>query len=196
MRLSIAKGIYSLFLLTNVKAKFCNDMSPGMGLRLEDKTIKSFKNAMQEFLPHYINVDMNLPKEWSYTFNLLGGALPYTFTFTNIQYETGQFDFKDIDVELRERGLKFDFPSIEKWTIHSHLKVDSWIDLPDGNDMTIFFNNFDLILDSYFSTNDKGFIRPYVHRAEVNFGKSYIYHDNQFIAFFMTQFIELGLMVL
>jgi hypothetical protein len=119
----MVKGIFTLFMLNHAKAS--NPMSPGMGLRLEAKTIKSFKLAMQEFLPHYINVDANLPKSYSYTFNLLGGVLPYTVTWTDIKYDTGTFDFKDIWVSLEhDEGfspvMKFDFPSLEKWSVHAN----------------------------------------------------------------------------
>ena len=51
--------------------------------------------------------------------------LPYTFTWTDVKYETGQFDFKDIDVKLHgdefgNSSMMFDFPAIEKWTVHAN----------------------------------------------------------------------------
>jgi hypothetical protein len=41
-------------------------MSPGILLRIEQRTIDSFKTAMQKFLPHYLNYDTQLPKELHY----------------------------------------------------------------------------------------------------------------------------------
>lgn len=58
-----------------VQGEFVSGMNPGMILRLEESTIQGVKKAMQEFLPHYINMDMDLPTEYHYDFALLFGIL-------------------------------------------------------------------------------------------------------------------------
>jgi hypothetical protein len=45
-------------------------MNPGIMIRLEQRTINSFKNAMEQFLPYYLNFDINLPHEYHYKFAL------------------------------------------------------------------------------------------------------------------------------
>jgi len=50
---------------------YSNGMNPGMALRLEEDTILSWKRAMIEFLPRYINHDLKMPTDYHYTFGLL-----------------------------------------------------------------------------------------------------------------------------
>jgi hypothetical protein len=49
-------------LLIGLVSGYYQGMNPGVAVRLEQKTIDSFKKAMEIFLPHYINVDLPLPK--------------------------------------------------------------------------------------------------------------------------------------
>ena len=39
-------------------------------------------------------------------------------------------------------------------------------------------------------TTSKGYLRPIVYNAQLDFGESYVYHDNQFMAFFMKGIID------
>lgn len=52
-------------------------MNPGMQLRIEQKTIDAFKKACEEFLPHFIAVDLGLPKEYSYELGLFFNLLKW-----------------------------------------------------------------------------------------------------------------------
>lgn len=52
-------------------------MNPGMMMRLEQKTITSFKKAMEKFLPDYLNYDMQLPHEYQYEFDWLLGIIKW-----------------------------------------------------------------------------------------------------------------------
>ena len=65
---------------------YTSGMQPGMQLRLEQKTIDSFKRSMEFFLPHYINVDLNLPTEYHYTFGLFFNLLVWDIHWTHIKY--------------------------------------------------------------------------------------------------------------
>jgi len=53
-------------------------MNSGMALRLEQKTINSWKSAMQNFLPHYINADLALPDNYKYHVGFLFDFLTWT----------------------------------------------------------------------------------------------------------------------
>lgn len=74
-------------------AQYANGMNSGMALRLEQKTIDSWKRAMQGFLPHYINADLDLPKHYQYHVGFLFDFLTWTVTWDNIKYDVGKFDF-------------------------------------------------------------------------------------------------------
>ena len=41
-------------------------MYPGMMLRVDESSIVNFKDAMTLFLPHYFNVDLQLPTEYGF----------------------------------------------------------------------------------------------------------------------------------
>ena len=41
-------------------------MSPGMKVRLEEKTTNAMKNNLQKFLPRFIPMDKDLPTEYDY----------------------------------------------------------------------------------------------------------------------------------
>jgi len=71
-------------------------MNPGMILRLEENSIHGFKNAMEDFLPHYINTDMNLPTSYNYTFGLFFDLLYWDMKWTNITYNPIDLDIKDV----------------------------------------------------------------------------------------------------
>jgi len=77
-RTLIGNSLITLLALTGIigktevqAAQYANGMNSGMALRLEQKTIESWKNAMQGFLPHYINADMNLPTSYKYQVGFL-----------------------------------------------------------------------------------------------------------------------------
>ena len=61
-----------------------NGMNPGMLLRVEQSSIYAMQKAMSEFLPRYINHDMNLPTEYSYEFSLFFDILVWKYHWKNI----------------------------------------------------------------------------------------------------------------
>ena len=70
-----------------VQSAYNQGMNPGMQLRLEQQTINAFKKAMETFLPHYINVDMQLPTTYHYEFGLFFNLLKWKINWTNIEYK-------------------------------------------------------------------------------------------------------------
>ena len=117
-------------------------MNSGMALRLEQKTIDSWKRAMQEFLPHYINADLDLPKTYQYHVGFLFDFLTWTVNWSNIKYDVGTFDFKDIKFDLvssfAEPMMKIDFPAFKSWKMSADQKIDTWM-LPETSKVTLEF---------------------------------------------------------
>ena len=78
---------------------------------------------MQSFLPHYINADLDLPKTYQYHVGFLFDFLTWTVNWTNIKYDVGTFDFKDIKFDLvssfAEPMMKIDFPAFKSWKMEA-----------------------------------------------------------------------------
>jgi hypothetical protein len=68
------------------------DMNPGMGLRLEQRTIDSFKRAMNNFLPHYFDYDYKYPTELHYAMAMFYDEWIWKVDFTNIVFEQADLD--------------------------------------------------------------------------------------------------------
>ena len=58
-----------------------------MQLRLDQSTINGFRLAMSQFLPHYINFDLNLPTKYHYTIGLFIDELSLRIDWKEIEYE-------------------------------------------------------------------------------------------------------------
>lgn len=89
---------------------------------------------MEEFLPHYINVDYKFPEEFHYQFNLFFNLLQYKIHWTNITYTEADLDISDVKIDLT-RGedhslMKVEFPAIKHWEISAQQDVNFWF-LPD-----------------------------------------------------------------
>jgi hypothetical protein len=100
-------------------------MPPGIAIRLEQSTVDAFKNAMQAFLPQYIEHDAQLPTNYSYKVGLEIGFLTdlvtWSWDWTDIHYSDARFDFKDVKLILNNKFevpmLRVDFPAIKEWKI-------------------------------------------------------------------------------
>lgn len=163
-------------------------MNPGMALRLEQKTINSWKRAMQGFLPHYINFDLNLPKQYTYHVGLLFDFLTWTIEWTDIEYEMGTFDFTKIKMDLvssfSQPMMKIDFPAFKEWKIHAVQRINTLF-LPESSKVQLEFKDFDFDLNVKLLCTDMGYLKPVVYNANINFGESYFYHDSQFVSIVM-----------
>ena len=108
----------------NIKAAWSEGMKPGMQVRLEQASIDGFRSAMQKFLPHYFNTDLNLPKEYKYEFGMFFDFYSYKVEWTNITYTAADLDIKDVKVILSKGAgiplIKVDFPALKKWEIDAN----------------------------------------------------------------------------
>ena len=144
---------------------------------------------MSKFLPHYINVDLNLPTKYHYTLGFFFDAIGYRTDWKDIDYQQADLDINDTYFNLTrseddEPLLRIDFPTLKEWTIHAKQEVNTWI-MPLDSDVTLEFKDFDFNINTDLKIDDKGYIDPVVYEVEVNFGESAFYHDNWFFELFM-----------
>merc|ERR1740117_2832690 len=148
-------------------------------IRLEQKSIDSFKMAMQKFFPHYMNMDLNLPKEYKYEFGMFLDILSYKVEWTNITYTNADLDIKDMKINLTTAHdtpmVKVNLPAFKKWEIDAHQEVNTWI-LPSDSKVELIFKDFDIDFKSNFKVDNNGYLDPIVYEADIKFGDSYLYH--------------------
>lgn len=139
-----------------VQAEYQSGMNPGIILRMEQASINSAKRAMEEFLPHFINVDLNLPDHYHYEFGLFFNLLHWKIDWSNIEYSKVDLDIADVQIELTRSFdkslMNVKFPAIKHWEIDAYQDVNFWF-LPDYSDVELIFKDFkidfetDLVLD-------------------------------------------------
>ena len=74
-----------------------------MMVRIEQASLDKLWMALQKFLPHYLEFDMNLPKNLEFDIgfgDILGGALTRHVSWSDITYESPVLDIVDIKVEF------------------------------------------------------------------------------------------------
>ena len=174
-------------------------MNPGMIMRLEQNSINGFKHAMEEFLPHYINVDLDLPKSYHYEFGLFFNLLQWKIDWTDIEYSNVDLDIADIEIELSRSFdkalMNVKFPAVKHWEIDAAQDVNFWF-LPDYSNIQLIFKDFKLDFETDLQLDEHGYLDPIVYSADIHFGESYLYHDNPITAFVMHQFIYFGIVII
>jgi hypothetical protein len=55
---------------------------------------------MEEFLPHYVDADLNMPKKYEHTYALFFDLLKLHYEWTDIKYTKAQLDIADTDIEI------------------------------------------------------------------------------------------------
>lgn len=73
---------------------------PGMSMRLMKESLQMFKNAMENWYPHYINYDAHLPKNVHFDYSLIFDIFNWHFRYNNLTYDIADFDLRDAGVEL------------------------------------------------------------------------------------------------
>ena len=70
-------------------------------MRLEQRTINSFKHGLEDFLPHYWNSDMTFPDSLHYEFGTFFYLFKYTLDWTDIKFSEIDMDIKDVKIDLQ-----------------------------------------------------------------------------------------------
>jgi hypothetical protein len=92
-------------------------MNPGVKLRSDMQSIDAYKMVMEKFLPNYLNIDFELPKEYTYEYNSFIG-MDWRIEWTDIVYSMIDLHMDRVKFELTKDGyVKFDFPALEHWEI-------------------------------------------------------------------------------
>lgn len=151
------------------------------------------------FFPHYFNFDMNFPSEYHYSFGTFFDLVQWQFDWTNIKYTHAELDIADTIVSLEEHVdkhvVRFKFPAIKHWEITAHQHVNNVI-LPDQSNIQLIFKDFRFDFKAGLKLDEHGYLDPVVTYCDIAFGESYFYHDDQFIAFIMHQFIYFGIVII
>lgn len=116
---------------TGVVSAYDSGMRPGMQLRLEQRTINSFKRAMETFLPHYFNFDLQFPNHYHYDFGILFDLIEWQIDWTDITYTRAELNVGDTEINFEEyidkHTLHVKFPAIKHWEINAHEHVNNYI---------------------------------------------------------------------
>lgn len=163
-------------------------MKPGMIMRLQQPTVNSFKKAMEEFLPHYINYDLDMPEHYHYEFGLFFNLLQWKIDWKNITYTNADLDISDVKVDLirhdEQPMMSVEFPAVKHWEIDAYQFVNFWF-LPDHSNVQLIFKDLKIDFGTTFVLDEHGYLDPVVGKIDIHFGESYLYHDNPFTAFAM-----------
>jgi hypothetical protein len=108
--------------------------------------------------------------------------------------DEAKLDVSDIKIfflnQDHEQRLKFSFPMLKEYKIkawqHVNLKL---FQLQEGF-VTYEFKDFKFSFLCELKTTSQGYLRPIVYSTTLDFGESYLYHDNNFIAFLMKNIID------
>lgn len=154
---------------------------------------------MEVFLPHYVNFDMNLPKEYEYHFAIFFGLLKWQFNWTEINYQTVDLDIADTEVDLVSRNDKHyfavKFPAIKHWEIDAYQMVNNWI-LPSFSKVELIFKDFEFSFESDLKLDEHGYLDPVVYNCHIGFGQSYLHHENPILAFTMHQVLYFAIVII
>ena len=160
-----------------------------MMLRLDNQSVNGFKDAMAEFLPHYLNVDLRLPTEYSYDLRLLG--LVWSFKWTDIKYSRLKLDIEDIQILMRRATSHFshlsvDLPALKDWVITAQQHVSSPISvlLPMNGPVKLALEDFDFDFQCYLELDKRGYIDPVVKGVDLDWGTSYFEFENFWLELF------------
>lgn len=79
---------------------------------------------MEEFLPHFINVDLHLPEHYHYEFGLFFNLLKWKIDWTNIEYSKIDLDIADVQIDLTRSFdkslMNVKFPAVKHWEIDAY----------------------------------------------------------------------------
>lgn len=100
-----------------------------MMLRLEQKSLVGLKYAFQNFFPHYIEHDLQLPERVEFEVgagDILGGIFTYNVLWEDIYYNNILFDIIGIKIAFigDDEGLgdkiKIDFPALKDLYVYAY----------------------------------------------------------------------------
>jgi len=91
--------------------------------------------------------------------------------------------------------IKVKFPGIKYYRMNALMDTNSWW-IPDQSSVSIEFNKLEIDFDMDLFVTEKGYLRPKVYSARLDWGDSYFYHDNWFFQALLHETVEFGLIML
>lgn len=165
---------------------------------MDQTSIDATKHFLTQFLPKYLNIDLELPKEYHYEYKSKI-LLDWIIDWTDIKYSEIDLDMSKVTFELtqlNDKGLlKFDFPALKHWEITANQHVNTWI-LPSTSQVELIFKDFDIDFEVELVLDEKGYIDPVVYKCDIDFGESYFYHENTILKIMMHQLVQLSLVII
>lgn len=154
---------------------------------------------MEEFLPHFVDADLKLPTSFTQSFQLLWGLIKFDYTWEDIQYEVPRLDIAETDVEIMQykdfpHTIKLYFPLVDFWRISAHQIQKHWL-LNHESDVALYFWDLVFEFEFGFRVDSMHYLDPIVYNCAIDFGDSFLYHNNRFVAFAMHQVVKLFLIV-
>lgn len=86
-------------------------------------------------------------------------------------------------------------PALKHWEVDGVQITNFWF-LPDISEFELIFENFKFDFDASFKLDEHGYLDPVVQSCDINFGKSYFYHNNGLVAIFMHQIIYFAIITI
>ena len=162
---------------------------PGMIMRIDESNINQMKKALQEFLPHYLDVDFRMPESYVYKVETLSDLVSAEVRFDKIKLE---------HPELNLDELKFSFTTHEK-TDGIIVKVPTIKNLKLTTDFSIRVFGFSIFDDDFvldlkdlktqfklaLRVPEPGKLKPVVNTFDINLGSSQVAAQNWFIELFI-----------
>jgi hypothetical protein len=125
---------------------------------------------MTEFLPHYIEYDLDKPESYRYTFTALFGAIRIPIWWTEITYSDmaeENLDIKHIRIYFGndhfEQRLFLKFPMLKEYKIHAYQHIDMGVFQFQEGYVTYEFKDFVFNVLCELRTTNKGYLRPIVY---------------------------------
>jgi hypothetical protein len=119
---------------------------------------------MGMYFNSYLNVDINLPQEYAYVFDMIG-FLKWNITWNNFKYDQVYLDMNTVKFDLirsdDNKLLYFDFPALKKWHIEADEHINTWI-FPQSSHVELDVVDFDIDFETGLVLDDNGYLDPAV----------------------------------
>lgn len=69
-------------------------------MKIMKDSLQHFKDALENWYPHYINYDAHLPKNVHFDYALIFDMFQWHFRYNNLTYDIADFDIRDAGIEL------------------------------------------------------------------------------------------------
>jgi hypothetical protein len=171
-------------------------MNPGMMLRVDEYSVNAFKSVFQRELPDNIVSVFNLPDEYHYKYSSYLPGCSWSVDYEDIEYTDLDLRLEDITFELTRMDgmwgeILMDMPALKYWAISATQDFHHWY-YPSKSEIIVYIEDFDVDFGFDLKLDEKGYLDPVVWDVVINYGDSYVWHDNWYVQYTMHQFLALS----